>query len=300
MPAPESIRWTLVLWFAILGGCVGSFLNVVIYRLPRGQSLAHPGSRCPRCDHAIRWRHNLPVVSWLMLRGRCRDCGEPISARYPIVESMVAFWFAAFAWYGPLALAPAIAKTSASQTVLPPRTRWAIFGFHLVLCCATLCLTLIDWDSVRDRSVRYPRSLFWGVLLIGFAAPAVNGDLHPLRATSALASSEAGNVNIYGPFESLAGAAVGMLSGIALLPVWRLRSADRYGIGRPTAHLELVGAFVGWQAAIVVGAATALGAAAGSMAPGKDGKRVRPVRWATAAMLLAATVFALTWRRLAG
>jgi leader peptidase (prepilin peptidase)/N-methyltransferase len=74
----------------VLGLAVGSFLNVVIYRLPRGESLSKPRSRCPGCGTQIRSRDNIPVVSWLLLRGRCRDCGEPISARYPLVEALTA------------------------------------------------------------------------------------------------------------------------------------------------------------------------------------------------------------------
>jgi leader peptidase (prepilin peptidase) / N-methyltransferase len=70
----------------VLGLCLGSFLNVVIHRLPRGESLAHPRSRCPRCRHGIRPWHNIPVLGWLLLRGRCADCGLPISPRYPLVE----------------------------------------------------------------------------------------------------------------------------------------------------------------------------------------------------------------------
>ncbi len=70
----------------LLGLAIGSFLNVVIHRLPRGESLASPPSRCPACGHAIRPRHNVPVVSWVLLRGRCADCGAPISPRYPLVE----------------------------------------------------------------------------------------------------------------------------------------------------------------------------------------------------------------------
>jgi leader peptidase (prepilin peptidase)/N-methyltransferase len=69
-----------------LGLCLGSFLNVVIHRLPRGESLVWPRSRCPRCGHAIRPWHNVPVLGWLLLRGRCADCGLGISARYPAVE----------------------------------------------------------------------------------------------------------------------------------------------------------------------------------------------------------------------
>lgn len=71
---------------ALLGLLVGSFLNVVIWRVPRGESIISPPSHCPGCDAAVRPRDNVPVLSWLLLRGRCRDCGEPISARYPLVE----------------------------------------------------------------------------------------------------------------------------------------------------------------------------------------------------------------------
>jgi leader peptidase (prepilin peptidase)/N-methyltransferase len=75
---------------AALGLCVGSFLNVVIYRLPRGQSLSRPPSRCPKCENRLAWFENIPILSWLMLRGRCRRCGERISIQYPIVEVVTA------------------------------------------------------------------------------------------------------------------------------------------------------------------------------------------------------------------
>jgi leader peptidase (prepilin peptidase)/N-methyltransferase len=68
------------------GLVVGSFLNVVIWRLPRGESIVNPPSHCPGCDRPVRPRDNIPVISWLVLRGKCRDCGEPISGRYPLVE----------------------------------------------------------------------------------------------------------------------------------------------------------------------------------------------------------------------
>jgi leader peptidase (prepilin peptidase) / N-methyltransferase len=73
--------WTVIA--ALLGLAIGSFLNVVIYRVPAGESVVSPPSRCPRCGNQIRNRHNLPVLGWLMLRGRCYDCGLPISARRP-------------------------------------------------------------------------------------------------------------------------------------------------------------------------------------------------------------------------
>ena len=77
----------------ILGVCVGSFLNVVIYRLPREMSLSHPGSHCTSCDYSLKWYDNIPVLSWIILGGRCRKCRQPISPRYTIVElANMAFW----------------------------------------------------------------------------------------------------------------------------------------------------------------------------------------------------------------
>jgi leader peptidase (prepilin peptidase) / N-methyltransferase len=80
---------------AVLGGLLGSFLNVVIWRLPRGESLITPGSHCPACDAPVKPYDNVPVVSWLLLRGRCRNCGAAISPRYPIVELITAVCFGA-------------------------------------------------------------------------------------------------------------------------------------------------------------------------------------------------------------
>ena len=79
---------------ALLGLMVGSFLNVCIFRIPLGQSIVHPPSRCMKCGNALRWYHNVPVVSWLVLRGRCGFCGEPVSARYPAVELLTGVVFA--------------------------------------------------------------------------------------------------------------------------------------------------------------------------------------------------------------
>lgn len=84
---PAELMLVFAAWFFILGSILGSFVNVVIHRLPRGMSVSQPPSHCPRCKHAIRWFDNVPVLSWLVLRGRCRDCGAPISARYPAVEA---------------------------------------------------------------------------------------------------------------------------------------------------------------------------------------------------------------------
>jgi leader peptidase (prepilin peptidase)/N-methyltransferase len=83
-----------VVVIGLFGLLVGSFLNVVIHRLPRGESLVRPASRCPSCGAAVKPYDNLPVVSWLLLRGRCRNCGAAIGARYPVVELLTAAAFA--------------------------------------------------------------------------------------------------------------------------------------------------------------------------------------------------------------
>jgi leader peptidase (prepilin peptidase)/N-methyltransferase len=82
---------------ALLGLAVGSFLNVVIARVPAGESVVRPASRCPACGHTIRARHNVPVLGWLMLRGRCADCSAPISVQYPLIELATGAAFAATA-----------------------------------------------------------------------------------------------------------------------------------------------------------------------------------------------------------
>ena len=84
----------LILFWTVLGACVGSFLNVCVYRIPRRMSVLRPRSRCPRCGFAILARHNVPVLGWLILRGRCRDCRGPIPGRYPAVELGVGLLFA--------------------------------------------------------------------------------------------------------------------------------------------------------------------------------------------------------------
>jgi leader peptidase (prepilin peptidase)/N-methyltransferase len=112
----------------LLGLAVGSFLNVVIHRVPREESLVRPGSHCPRCGAAVRNRHNVPVLGWLLLRGRCADCAAPISLRYPLVEAGTAALFVAVA-----------AKFGLS---------WALPAY-LYLAAVAVALALIDLDVMR-------------------------------------------------------------------------------------------------------------------------------------------------------
>jgi leader peptidase (prepilin peptidase)/N-methyltransferase len=88
----------LLVLVGVLGLVVGSFLNVVIHRVPRGESLVRPPSRCPACGAPIRPWHNVPVLGWLALRGRCASCGAPISGRYPLVEAATAVLFVLVSW----------------------------------------------------------------------------------------------------------------------------------------------------------------------------------------------------------
>jgi leader peptidase (prepilin peptidase) / N-methyltransferase len=92
------VQYYLALWSLLLGLVIGSFLNVVIYRVPRHESLIRPGSHCPGCGAAIRWYDNIPVVSWVRLRGRCRSCRTAIAVRYPLVEGMTGVAFLAAFW----------------------------------------------------------------------------------------------------------------------------------------------------------------------------------------------------------
>lgn len=90
--------WYLVLSCFLIGSVIGSFGNVVIYRLPRGDSLVRPRSACPECGEQIAWYDNLPLISYAVLRGRCRKCGAKISPRYPVVELLMAATWALVGW----------------------------------------------------------------------------------------------------------------------------------------------------------------------------------------------------------
>jgi leader peptidase (prepilin peptidase)/N-methyltransferase len=108
----------LVVPVTVLGLLVGSFLNVVVWRVPRGESVVHPPSACPGCGREIRPRDNVPVLSWLLLRGRCRDCGTTISARYPLVEAATAVLFGLVALHLPAWAVPAYAYLAAIGVAL--------------------------------------------------------------------------------------------------------------------------------------------------------------------------------------
>lgn len=275
-----------VLWLLGLGAIVGSFINVVVFRTPRGQSLVWPGSRCPRCAHPIRWYDNLPVLSWLVLGGRCRDCQGPISARYPAVEALCAAMFlglgllelgpegfsrllfalnAATSGAGPEGLLPQTAP--ASEHVFLVGLRLAC---HLLLLCTLLAHLLICWDGQRTS----------GLFFL------------PATAVGLLAGSWPG-VRLVQPWPALTGPLVGPAGGVAGLLAgsfcdalfrgyWPRLGLDcgpkttcsasgvRLDAGPakswiPVSGLAAIGAVLGWQAASLMalaGLASELGARA--------------------------------------
>lgn len=88
-----GLWWFVVLWLGCVGACVGSFVTVVWDRLGTGEGIVFPNSRCPECDHDIRWYHNIPILGWIILRGRCYDCGARIPIKHPLVEAAFAALF---------------------------------------------------------------------------------------------------------------------------------------------------------------------------------------------------------------
>ncbi|KQO63644.1 prepilin peptidase [Curtobacterium sp. Leaf261] len=161
----------------VFGLLIGSFLNVVVYRVPAGMSVVAPASACPRCGKAIRGFDNVPVLSWLVLGGKCRDCREPISVRYPLVELATGLLFVVVALrFWPVA---------SGATTLPGGTTDAGLAARLVLLVAFLylmaisvALALIDLDThTLPNAITYPSYIVLAVLLAGVSA--LDGDWEP-------------------------------------------------------------------------------------------------------------------------
>jgi leader peptidase (prepilin peptidase) / N-methyltransferase len=130
-------EWILCIWIFAFGCCIGSFLNVVIYRLPREKSLVHPGSSCPHCGQAIRFYDNIPLLSWLLLRAKCRRCKGPISPRYFIVELLTGSIF--------LCLYVAYFHTVVRPSVHVDGS-WLVYLVHITLLGAFVAASGIDLE----------------------------------------------------------------------------------------------------------------------------------------------------------
>lgn len=161
----------------VLGTLIGSFLNVVVYRVPRGASIVAPPSACGSCGHEVRPYDNIPLVSWLVLRGRCRDCAAPISARYPLVELAGAIAFALIAWK----FAPDVFGAFGAGAVPGGIASVLVLVAFLYLGALSIALALIDLDTRRLPNVLVLPMYGVGAVLFT-AAAAVSGQWQHLAS----------------------------------------------------------------------------------------------------------------------
>ena len=224
-------QWILLIGTFALGCAVGSFLNVVIWRVPLGLRINEPSrSFCPRCESWIRWYDNIPIISFLLLRGRCRDCGEPISWRYPAVELITGLLFA-LVYY-----------RQGVQVGTGP-------GVVIVMMLVTAMLIVasgidIDWLIIPDE-------LSLGGLLGGLLAGLLLPQLHLGNEVYHTFSAATEHPHLMG----LAGAGVGALAGggtvlVCALVGFLIFRREAMGIG-DAKLMAMFGAFFGWKAAVI-------------------------------------------------
>jgi len=228
-------------FLGVVGAIIGSFLNVVIHRLPREQSIVFPNSTCPKCRKPIRAYDNIPIVSYLILRGRCRHCGAHISSRYPAVEALTALLFAAVTWHDGVSFA---------------------LAFDLAFAASMVALIFIDAEHmILPNAITYPGILFaiiTRILVPYLAGPAHFDDLPQLL--HALPTLPVWLVSIIGAtIGALAGGGSLWLMGF----MWeKLRGVEAMGFGDVKMML-MVGAFLGWRLTVLT---ILLGALIGSIA----------------------------------
>ena len=248
-----DLPWPIVSAFAgAVGAVIGSFLNVVIHRVPLEQSIVFPNSTCPKCKTAIKPYDNVPIVSYLILRGRCRNCGVHISARYPAVEALTAILFAAVAWHDGLSFA---------------------LGFDLIFAASMIALIFIDSEHmILPNVITYPGVLF--ALITRMALPYLAGPAHFDDLPQLLTAMPSLPVWLV----SLIGAALGALAGGGTLWfmgfTWeKLRGVEAMGFG-DVKMMFMVGAFLGWRLTILTILLAALtGSIAGILVMFRRGSR---------------------------
>ena len=228
-------------FFGVVGAIIGSFLNVVIHRLPREQSIVFPNSACPKCEAAIKPYDNVPIISYLILRGRCRNCGVHISSRYPAVEALTAIMFAAVTWHDGLSFA---------------------LAFDLPFVAAMLALIFIDAEHmILPNAITYPGVVF--ALLARLLIPYLSGPMHFDDLPQLLNVFPAFPVGLVSLIGAFIGALVGGGSLWLMGFMWeKLRGVEAMGFG-DVKMMFMVGAFVGWRLTILT---ILLGAITGSIA----------------------------------
>ena len=151
-------KLTMLAFVFAFGACVGSLINVLVYRLPLGLDVVRPQSRCPKCNHKLTWRENIPILGWILLRGRCRFCKAPISPEYPIVETVVAlmfaFTYASFYIINPET--PVLGSIAPDWTINGPSHTWPALVVILILISSLVAMTIID-----ARTYTIPLVLTW-------------------------------------------------------------------------------------------------------------------------------------------
>ena len=236
----------------LLGLLIGSFLNVVIYRLPRGESLNRPASRCPSCGKPVKPYDNVPVLSWLILRGRCRNCGAPISVRYPLVEALTAAVFVGAAlargvdddlalWLPFAAMLIAVAGIDLDHRIIPnkillPAAIWGIVGtilFRPDNIDDSLIAGGIAFMALLLAALAYPAGMGMGdVKLVGVMGIYLGSAVAPAMLVAFIAGSVVGILIIlregadarkkgipFGPFLAFGGL-VGLLWGPELVDAY--------------------------------------------------------------------------------
>jgi len=210
----------------LLGSSIGSFLNVVIYRLPHGLSLVRPASRCPSCESPIRLWHNVPVFGWLILRGRCADCQVAISARYPLIELLTGILFLAL-WHdlaGGMTTTEVIANGGFMLNVVVP---FALYGLFIA---GLIAIAFIDLDYFVIPDV--------------MSLPAI-----PLGILVTYAAGHAVGVSVE---DSIVGALAGAGVIVAIILAYGALTGREGMGGGDWKLLGAIGAWVGWQALPVV------------------------------------------------
>ncbi len=165
----------LVIFIFAIGACIGSFLNVVIYRLPRGESIVFPGSHCPACGRGIRWYDNVPLLSWLLLKARCRDCKARISPRYILIELLTALLFVGL--YAALYVLDLRSDTGRFEHT------WPTFIGYCVLLAGLLAASAVDIELFI-----VPLPVLWVCAVVGIAAAAYNPSPLMPKATAVTAA----------------------------------------------------------------------------------------------------------------
>ncbi len=241
---------SLYLIVGLLGALIGSFLNVCIYRLPRRESIAWPGSHCPACSHLIDWYDNVPLASYLILRGRCRHCKTPISIRYPVVEALNAFGYIAVLWFfGPSWPAAAygllysallvVAGTDLSHKIIPNVITFP--GIVVGVFCAATVLPLGLINSLIGLLVG--GGILW---VLAWVSPFLfgkegmgGGDIKLLAMIGAFLGWKPALMTI------MVGAFLGSLVGITLIVAKRINRDDHIPFGPFLVCGALVALFFG-------------------------------------------------------